>query len=70
MADQTAIDVYERDKYSEDHREHRNGDSDPPQGSPIEHDATLIDWWERAVLPVVIAHRTRSRCLGRPQWAA
>jgi hypothetical protein len=28
MDDQTAIDVYERDKYSEDHREDRDGDGD------------------------------------------
>jgi hypothetical protein len=47
MADQTAIDVYERDKYSEDHSEHRDGDGDAPKGSPIEHDATLTDRWER-----------------------
>jgi hypothetical protein len=46
MDDQTAIDVYERDKYSEDHREDRDGDGDAPKGSPIEHDATLTDWWE------------------------
>jgi hypothetical protein len=42
MADQTAIDVYERGKYSEDHRKHRDGDPDAPKGSPIDHhDATL-----------------------------
>jgi hypothetical protein len=43
MDDQTAIDVYERDKYSEDHREDRDGDRDAPKGSPIEHDASLTD---------------------------
>ena len=43
MPDQTAIDVYERDKYSEDHREHRDGDGDASKGSPIEHDASLTD---------------------------
>ena len=48
MDDQTAIDVYERGKYSEDHREHRDGDGDAPKGSPIEHGATLTDRWERA----------------------
>ena len=48
--DRTAIDVYERDKYSEDHPEHRDGDGDAPEGSPIEHDATLTDRCERAVL--------------------
>jgi hypothetical protein len=47
--------VCERDKYSEDHREHRDGDGDAPKGSPIEHDATLTDRWERAVLFVAVA---------------
>ena len=47
MPDQTAIDVYKRDTYSEDHREHRDRDGDAPKGSPIEHDATLTDRWER-----------------------
>ena len=37
MADQTAIDVYERGKYSEDHRKHRDGDGDALKGSPIEN---------------------------------
>jgi len=30
MADQTAIDVYERGNYSEDHRKHRDSDADAP----------------------------------------
>lgn len=47
MDDQTAIDVHERGKYSEDHREHRDGDGDASKGSPVEHDATLTDRWER-----------------------
>jgi hypothetical protein len=55
MDDRTAIDVYERDKYSEDHPEHRDGDGDAPKGSPIEHDATLTDRCERAVLFVAVA---------------
>ena len=55
MDDRTAIDVYERDKYSEDHPEHRDGDGNAPQGSPIEHDATLTDRCERAVLFVAVA---------------
>jgi hypothetical protein len=63
MDDQTAIDVYERDKYSEDHREHRDGDGDAPKGSPIEHDATLTDRWERAVL------FGRSRDTSGTSWA-
>jgi hypothetical protein len=46
MSDQTAIDVYERGNYSEDHREHRDGDA--PKGSPIEHDATLTESVGRA----------------------
>ena len=41
MDDQTAIDVCERDKYSGDHREHRDGDGYTPKESPIEHAATL-----------------------------
>src|ERR1700756_3372544 len=49
MADQTAIDVYERGKYSEDHRKHRDGDPDAPKGSPIDHhDATLTESVGRA----------------------
>jgi hypothetical protein len=71
MDDQTAIDVYERDKYSEDHREHRDGDA--PKGSPIEHDATLTDRWERAVLFVAVAIPAaplRQTCLvGRARMA-
>jgi hypothetical protein len=47
MADQTAIDVYERGNYSEDHREHRYSDGDAPKGPPIEHDATLTGSVER-----------------------
>ena len=43
MADETAIDVYKRGTYSEDHREHRDGDGYAPNGAPIEHDATLTD---------------------------
>jgi hypothetical protein len=43
MPDQTAIDVYERDKYSQDHREHRYSDGDTPEGSPIQHNATLTE---------------------------
>jgi hypothetical protein len=31
MADQTAIDVYERGNYSEDHRKHRDSDADAPR---------------------------------------
>jgi hypothetical protein len=54
MDDQTAIDVYERAKYSDDHREHRDGNGDAPKGSPIEHDATLTGRWERAVLFVAV----------------
>jgi hypothetical protein len=38
MADQTAIDMYERGEYSEDYREHRDGDGDAPKGV---HGATL-----------------------------
>jgi hypothetical protein len=49
MADQTAIDVYERGKYSEDHGKHRDGDPDAPKGSPIDHhDATLTESVGRA----------------------
>jgi hypothetical protein len=66
MDDQTAIDVYERDKYSEDHREHRDGDGDAPKGTPIEHDATLTDRWERAVL--FIAARHQRHLLGKLVW--
>lgn len=68
MDDQTAIDVYKPDTYSEDHREHRNGDGDAPKGSPIEHDATLTDRWERAVLFVAVATPAaalRQTCLAR-----
>ena len=36
MADQTAIDVYERDKYSENHREHRDGDGDAPKPESVD----------------------------------
>ena len=43
MDDQTAIDVYKRGTYSDDHREHRDGDGDAPKGVPIEHDATLTE---------------------------
>ena len=56
MADQTAIDVYERGNYSEDHREHRDGDPDAPKGSPIDHhDATLTESVGRAAPAALLA---------------
>jgi hypothetical protein len=58
MADQTAIDVYERDKYSEDHRKHRDGDPDAPKGSPIDHhDATLTESVGRAAPALLVGGR-------------
>jgi len=36
MDDQTAIDVHECGKYSEDRRDHHEGDRDTPEEMPIE----------------------------------
>jgi hypothetical protein len=40
MDDQTGIDVHERGKYSEDRREHHEGDGDTPEEMPIERHVT------------------------------
>jgi hypothetical protein len=64
MADQTAIDVYERGKYSEDHREHRDGEGDAPKGSPIDHDATLTESGADGSVPASRCEPDKARRLG------
>jgi hypothetical protein len=41
MVDQTGVDVYERAKYSEDHRKYRDVDGDASKEMPVEHATTL-----------------------------
>jgi hypothetical protein len=40
MDDQTGIDLHERGKYSEDYRDHHEGDGDTPEEMPIERHVT------------------------------
>jgi hypothetical protein len=41
MIDHTGVDMYERGKYSEDHRKRRDPHGDASKEMPVEHDTTL-----------------------------